>query len=131
MEFLKKKSDAVQNVKYYLTQLISHDRKPKSICINHGKEFLNENLMAWCHDKGITIQNTAPYSPSQNSVAKRMNQTPVEIAQAMIHGSPEFLWEYVINHSSYLHNQAYTKSLKNQTPYEKWFKKKPNISHLQ
>jgi hypothetical protein len=59
-----------------------------------------------------------------------MNRTLVEIARAMLRGLPEFLWEYAIAHASYLRNRAYTKSLKGQTPYEKWFKKKPNISHL-
>src|ERR1700678_1222551 len=59
-----------------------------------------------------------------------MNRTLVEIARAMIRGLPEFLWEYAINHSTYLHNRAFTKRIKGQTPYEKWFNKKPNISHL-
>jgi transposase InsO family protein len=104
MEFLKKKSNAAQKVKDYLAKLISHNRKPKAICINRGKEFLNEVLTAWCHDKEIDIQVTAPYSPSQNGVAERMNRTLVEIARAMIRGVPEFLWEYAINHSSYLRN---------------------------
>ena len=86
--------------------------------------------MDWCHDHGIEVQMTAPYSPSQNGVAERMNRTLVEIAQAMMQGLPEFLWEYAINHSSYLHNRTYTKSINDKTPYEIWFQKKPNISHL-
>jgi len=45
---------------------------------------------------------TTPYLPSQNGVAKQMNRTIVEPAQAMLHGLPKFLWEYAINHSSYL-----------------------------
>ena len=59
-----------------------------------------------------------------------MNRTLVELARAMMRELPEFLWEHAINHSTYLRNRAYTKSLLNQTPYEKWFKNKPNISHL-
>jgi hypothetical protein len=47
-----------------------------------------------------------------------MNHTLVEIAQAMLRGLPEFLWEYAIDHASYLRNRASTKSLKGQTPYE-------------
>jgi len=129
-EFLKEKSDAAQKVKNYLTKLISHDRKPKAICIDRGKEFINKNLMDWCSEKGIDVQMTAPYSPSQNGIAERMNRTLVELARAMMRGLPAFLWEYAINHSTYLRNRAYTKSLKSQTPYEKWFKKKPNVSHL-
>ena len=129
-EFLKKKNDATQKVKNYLMQLISHNRKPKAICIDRSKEFLNIDLTDWCQERGIDIQMMAPYSPSKNGVAKRMNRTLVELAQAMMRNLPMFLWEYAINHSSYLRNQAYTKKLKGQTPYEKWFKKKPNISHL-
>jgi hypothetical protein len=129
-EFLKEKSEAVQKVKDYLAQLISHNRKPKAIRIDRGKEFVNKNLSAWCCEKGIEIQMTAPYSPAQNGVAERMNRTLVELARAMMQGIPEFLWEYAINHSSYLRNRAYTKSITNKTPYEMWFTKKPNISHL-
>src|SRR5271168_3613945 len=48
----------------------------------------------------------------------------------MLRGLPEILWEYAINHSSYLRNRAHTTSLKDQTPYQKWFQTKPNVSHL-
>ena len=59
-----------------------------------------------------------------------MNRTLVEIARAMLRGSPEFLWEYAVRHASYLQNRASTKALKKITPYEKWFQRKPNVSHL-
>ena len=48
----------------------------------------------------------------------------------MLRGLLEFLWEYAVNHSSYLYNQTYTRALNNKTPYEIRFKKKPNVSHL-
>jgi len=48
----------------------------------------------------------------------------------MLHGLPEFLWEYAVSHSSYLHNRTYTRTLDNKTPYEMRFKIKPNVSHL-
>ena len=48
----------------------------------------------------------------------------------MMRSLPQFLWEYAVNHASYLRNRAYTKSLGNQTPYEKRFKRKPNVVHL-
>jgi hypothetical protein len=48
----------------------------------------------------------------------------------MIKNLPEFLWEYAINYSAYIQNRSYTKSLENQTPYEKRFQRKPNVSHL-
>ena len=60
-----------------------------------------------------------------------MNRTLVELARAMItaRSLPEFLWEYAILHAAYIRNRCYTKTL-SITPYEIWFKRKPNISHL-
>ena len=84
MEFLKDKGGAAEKVKQYLAKLISHNRKPKDIRLDGGKEFLN--VSSWCQEKGIEVQMTAPYSPSQNGVAERMNRTLVEIAHAMIRG---------------------------------------------
>ena len=104
MGFLKQKSEAVQKVKDYLAYLKAHDKKPKVICIDQGKEFVNEDLKAWCWQQGIEIQMTTPYSLSQNGVARWMNHTLVESACAMICGLPEFLWEHAIDHSSYLQN---------------------------
>ena len=129
-EFLKKKTEAADKIKNYITQLISHNKKTKAIRIDRGREFLNQQLSAWCHEKGMNIEVTAPYSPSQNGVAERMNWTLVEISRAMLRGLPEFLWEYAVNHSSYLRNRSYTKALHDQTPYQKWFNIKPNVSHL-
>ena len=45
---------------------------------------------------------------------------------------PEFLWEPAVAHAVYLCNMLYTSSprLGNQTPYQVWYGKKPNIAHL-
>jgi len=83
-EFLKTKGQAAQKVIEYLTHLKTHERNPKAIHIDRGKEFVNETLNKWCRYHGIDIQMTAPYSPSQNGVAERMNRTLVELARAMI-----------------------------------------------
>ena len=87
VNFMKTKSDAVQNVKNYLTHLKTQDKLPKVIRFDNGKEFLNAKLESWCAQQGIEIQTTAPYSPSQNGIAKFMNRTFVELARAMINSN--------------------------------------------
>jgi hypothetical protein len=129
-EFLKQKGEASQKVIEYLTHLKTQGRKPKAIRVDRGKEFVNDDLKTWCWQQGIEIHMTAPYSPSQNGIAERMNRTIVKPARAMLRGLPEFLWEYAVSHSSYLRNQTYTRTLDNKTPYEMRFKRKPNVSHL-
>ena len=73
VEFLKEKSEATQGVINYLAHLIAQGQTPKAIQIDGGREFVNANLERWCKEHGIKIHLTAPYSPSQNGVAERMN----------------------------------------------------------
>ena len=106
MGFLKGKDQAAQYVKNYLTHLKTHRKNPCAIRIDRGKEFVNKHPQTWCNEQGIDVQMTAPYSPSQNGVAERMNHTLVELACAMLTASklPEFLWEPAVAHAAYLQN---------------------------
>ena len=75
-------------------------------------------MKTWFTENGLDIQTTAPYSPSQNGIAERMNRTLVELGRAMIKGQnlPEFIWEYAIAHAAYLRNRSYTSFLKEKSP---------------
>ncbi len=47
---------------------------------------------------------------------------------------PTFLWEHAVTHAgyaAYVRKCVLTKPLQGKTPYEAWFCKKPNVSHLQ
>jgi hypothetical protein len=129
---MKTKKGAVQHVKNYLTHLKTQGKSPKAVRFDNGKEFLKEELKDWCAQQEINIQTTASYSPSQNGVAEWMNCTIVELARAMLNANqlPQFLWECAVAHAVYVHNRAFTKPLGNITPYETWFKRRPNVSHL-
>ena len=61
-----------------------------------------------------------------------MNRTLVELACVMLTAShlPEFLWEPVANHATYVRNQSYMKAVQNKTPYEGWHNIKLNVSYL-
>ena len=130
--FLKGKHEASEKVKNYLAYLQVRGVSTHAIRVDRGTEFINADLKNWCQAKGMEIQLTAPYSPSQNSIAERMNRTLVELARAMLTASklPEFLWEPAVAHAAYLRNRAYTTALSVRTPFEGWFGSKPNVSHL-
>ena len=100
--------------------------------MDRGTEFVNEPLKSWCDSRGIRLQLTAPYSPSQNGVAERMNRTLVELARAMLAAFklPQFLWEPAVLHAAYLRNMSYTKVHPRATPYQIWYGIKPNVEHL-
>ena len=43
---------------------------------------------------------------------------------------PLELWGEVVSTCVYVLNRSSTKGVKGKTPYEKWNKRKPNVSHL-
>ena len=74
-----------------------------------------------------------PYSPQQNGVAERMNRTLMESARAMIAhaGLPNSYWGEAVATAAYVRNRMPTTAIKNnQTPYERWYGRKPNVNHL-
>ena len=58
-------------------------------------------MKKWVAEKGITIETTAPYSPSQNGIAERLNRTLLKTARAMIiaKGLLKFLWDEAVAHA--------------------------------
>ena len=78
---------------------------PKYLWFNNGKKLVNEEVKRWAA-KGIIIEITAPYSPSQNGVAKRLNWTLLKLACAMLFEKnlSIFLWDKAVAHAAYLHN---------------------------
>jgi len=100
--------------------------------MDQGSEFVKDELLTWCRSKGVQLQLTAPYSPSQNGVAERMNRTLVELVWAMLADSnlSMFLWEPAVAHTAYLRNLSYTSVKPTAMLYQAWTGKRPNVSHL-
>ena len=133
VQFMKHKDETSTKVQQYLTYIETHwDIKPKHLHANNGTEYVNQSLLTWCRDHGIETKLTAPYSPSQNGVAKRFNRTLLELLRAMIiaQNIPKFLWPEVITHATYIRNRLYTHANDDATPKGQWSNKRPNISHL-
>jgi transposase InsO family protein len=131
--FLVKKSDSTERIKGHVVKLKQKfGRAPKFMRVDNGAELVNGEVKKFAEQEGITIEMTAPYSPSQNGIAERFNRTILELVRAMLiaKGLPPFLWDEAARHATYLRNRAPTRALSGMTPYEAWHGKKPDISHL-
>ena len=107
--FMKQKGEAADRIKEQIMKVGRNFGKiPKWMMFNNGKEFVNEETNKWAAQKGITIETTAPYSPSQNRVVEHLNLTVLELARAMpiSSGQPTFLWDEAISHANYFRNRA-------------------------
>jgi hypothetical protein len=131
--FLKDKTNAFDRIQEHGAKIErKFGRWPKWIRFDNGTELVNDKVKTWAASKGIEIEVTAPYSPSQHGVAERFNRTLLELARAMLIAKdlPPFLWDEAVAYANYLRNRAPTRALEGKTPYEAWNNHKPNVSHL-
>ncbi|PKA46730.1 Retrovirus-related Pol polyprotein from transposon TNT 1-94 [Apostasia shenzhenica] len=104
----------------------------KVLRTDRGGEFLSHDFNLYCKKYGIRRQLTVRKTPEQNGIAERKNRTVVEMARCMLHEkslSNKF-WAEAVATSVYLLNISPTKAVFNRTPYEAWWKRKPNVSNL-
>src|SRR5438105_2549784 len=69
-------------------------RKLRTLRTDRGGEFTSGTFTAHCAKTGVQRHLTAPYSPQQNGVVERWNQTVVVAARSMLKakGVPNYLW---------------------------------------
>lgn len=107
--------------------------KPKCIRSDRGGEYISKDIKELFIKEGIECQMTAPYSPQQNGVAERKNRTLMEMTRCMLYDAnmTNTYWGEALITANYLQNRLPTKPLLNDTPFNKWFGKQPDVSHLQ
>jgi hypothetical protein len=130
---MKNKGESGGNIKKYVATIErKFGQNIKYLRFDNGKELVNKDIQKWADEKGIVIETTAPYSPSQHGVAERFNRTLLEIARAMLIDKqlPPFLWPEAVAHAAYIRNRSPTKALEGMTPYEAWTGVKPDVSHF-
>jgi transposase InsO family protein len=90
-------------------------RKLRVLHTDNGGEFAS-----YCADEGVQRYYSAPYSPQQNGVVERHNQTVVWMAWALLkqRGMPAVFWGEAVVTAVYILNRSPTKALNGRTPYE-------------
>jgi hypothetical protein len=108
------------------------ERKLRALRIDNGREFTIGEFTTYYVEEGIERHYSAPYSPQQNGVAERRNQTVVAMARALLKQRrlPVRFWGEAVVTAVHLLNQSPTKALSDMTPYEAWHDKAPAVAHL-
>jgi hypothetical protein len=104
----------------------------KLLRTDNGGEFTSAEFAAHCTESGVKRQLTAPYSPQQNGVVERRNQTILSMVQSLLKAKsvPVCYWGEAVTMAVFLLNRAPTKCHDNKTLYEAWFGRKPAVGHL-
>ena len=131
--FMKYKSEVFNKFKEFeSTTTNEYGCSIGTLRTDNGGEYLSKEFDSYLQSKGINHELSAPYSPAQNGVAERFNRTLMESARTMMAQAelPECYWAEAVATAAYLRNRVPTRSLKSTTPYEKWFERKPDLSHI-
>lgn len=99
---------------------------------DRGGEFTSVEFGRYCAEKGVERHLTAPYSPQQNGVMERRNQTIVGIARSMLKAKdmPAAFWGEAVSTAEFILNHSPTKAIAEKTPFEAWHGRKPKVSFL-
>jgi Integrase core domain len=133
IRLLKHKDQALSIFKEIKASIeVEHNRKLKVFWSDRGGEFKSNEFMDYCKKIRIKRQMTTPYTPQQNRVVERRNQTIVAMTRSMMKsmGVPVRFWGEAVSTTVYILNRASTESLTSMTPYEAWYKRKPNVQHF-
>jgi hypothetical protein len=132
IHLLKQKSEVPEAFKVFSSKMEADtNKKIKVLRSDGGGEYCSKDFRDWLANSGIIHRITPPYTPQLNGVAERSNRTIVESARSQMYGKkvPLELWGLAVQCAVYVQNRT-TSCTNSKTPFEYWYKKKPDISHL-
>jgi Reverse transcriptase (RNA-dependent DNA polymerase)/gag-polypeptide of LTR copia-type/Integrase core domain/GAG-pre-integrase domain/Zinc knuckle len=111
------------------------EKKIKTLRSDNGGEYINHKFNEFCRKEGIVHQTTIPYTPEQNGRAERLNRTLLEMARTMLLGAGDGIshsyWGEALDTAAYIRNRCPSQGVKSgKTPFEEFWGRKPDISHL-
>ena len=131
--FLKKKSEVCEKFSE-LKALIKNASKLKIkiLRFDNGGYYVSNYFLHICSQIGIQVQYLIPYTPQQNGVAERKNRSLKEMTTCMLESKKlaANLWAEAMHAEAYIHNRVTHSSMKGNTPFEAYFRHKPDVSNL-
>jgi hypothetical protein len=107
-------------------------KKQCALRTDRGGEFTAAHINEYFTELGVHHELTSPYTPQQNGVVERQNQTVVETARSMLkakdlHG---IFWGEAVTTTVYALNCMPTRGNNGRTPYEVWVGNMPAVHHM-
>jgi hypothetical protein len=130
IEFLHEKSE----VGLWLPKWIEdndRDQRITRIRTDGGGEYCSNRMGEFFSKRGIHHETTEPYTPQQNGLSERQNQTLMQRVRATMTSTdiPLSAWQEVARGVVWLKNRSPVAN-RDKTPFELWTGKKPNLSHV-
>jgi transposase InsO family protein len=129
---LRTKDEALEYFKIYKAEVENQLGKTmKRLRSDRGGEYIPRDFSEYCEENGIIHEYTPPYSPQSNGVAERKNRTICDLPNALLKssGMAYSWWGEAVLTINYVLNRVAPRN-QEETPYQGWKGRKPNLSHL-
>jgi len=92
----------------------------KFVQSNGGLEFTNKAFQNQLWTDGTLLETSAPYTPEQNGLTERTNQSLAMLANTMLEESklPKSFWADTMSTAAYISAQSPTSRLGEKVPYQ-------------
>lgn len=120
---------ATRGTNLFLNHYRTHAKILRS---DRGGEYINDVLEDYCAGNGIVMEFTVPHTPEQNGVAERMNRKILDKGRTIMKDmdAPDFLWADAFATVVYAINRTINSRNRSVSPFEAFFGKRPDISHM-
>lgn len=130
---MKSKAEVSECIKDYVNECENlTSKRVKKLRCDNGKEYLNNEVSKFAKGKGIVISPCPVYVHELNGVAERFNRSIMDMARCLLEEAQidKKYWPEIVHAATYLKNRTLTNTIEKKTPYEIFFKKRPDVSHL-
>ncbi len=130
---LKSKSEVFDYLVEYVN-LVENltGRKIKELRCDNGTEYVNSNVKEFVKNRGIYLRPCIPYIHELNGTAEHYNRTSINRARCLLAEArvDHKFWPECISTAAYLTNRSLANTVECKTPFEIFFRKKPDVSNL-
>ena len=137
VHLIKSKDQVPEEIKRFVMDAERETgRKMVSFRSDNGTEFINDFVASFFKERGIQHERSPPYVKQANGMAERENRTLCDTARSMLRNTDlsksvrDSLWSEAIASATHIWNRVINRGVTDATPYEKWFGKKPDVSHI-
>ncbi|GJU66865.1 retrovirus-related pol polyprotein from transposon TNT 1-94 [Tanacetum coccineum] len=130
--FLKEKSESFETFKKFKVMVDKTSGNYMALHSDRGGEYTSTVFNNYCEEQGVRRFLTSPYSPQQNGVAERKNQTILDMVRSMLKSKskPKEFWAEAVQCVIYVQNRCPHANLLERTPQEAWSGIKPTVLHF-
>jgi hypothetical protein len=104
----------------------------KQVRSDNGKEYINKDLNVYTMEQGTLLEQTSPYSSSQNRITEQLNWMLADFSRAGMvqHGLLMYLWQESIALANLVRNWLPTRAT-GRTLYEMFYGRKAPLQYME